>query len=89
MTSKPWYPVPFKIGHIYRATVDILGHFDRIAKDEQLVYKRTGSSHYDGYIGFFFTDSRGVDRRWDIYDDTNPVDEARKVFIDLHEEWLP
>lgn len=89
MTTKPWYRVPFKIGHVYRATADILGHFDRIAKDERLAYRSTGSSHYDGYIGFFFTDSSGADRRWDIYDDTDPVEEARKVFVDTNEEEVP
>ncbi len=86
MTSKPWYPVPFKIGHTYRATADIMGHFDRISKDERLVYLSTGSSHYDGYIGFFFTDPSGVDRRWDIHDDKDPVEESRKVFVELDPE---
>ncbi|CAN5878307.1 hypothetical protein BH11VER1_BH11VER1_20480 [soil metagenome] len=89
MIKKPWYPVPFKIGHVYRATSEVLGHFDRIVKDERLVYKSTGSSHYDGYIGFFFTDSSGAQRRWDIYNDTNPVEEARKVFIDVNAEEEP
>lgn len=86
MTSKPWYPLPFKIGHTYRATANIMGHFDRISKDERLVYRSTESSHYDGYIGFFFTDSSGVDRRWDIHDDKDPVEESRKVFVELDPE---
>lgn len=88
MTSKPCYPVPFKIGHVYRVTSDILGHFDRIAKDERLVYKSTGSSHYDGYIGFFFTDASGANRRWDIYDDADPVEEAGKVFVEVIEDGM-
>lgn len=89
MKTMPWYPVPFEVGRIYRATADILGHFDRVSKDELLTYKSTGSSHYDGYIGFFFTDSRGQDRRWDIYDDMDPVEEARKVFVEANGETLP
>lgn len=66
-----------------------MGHFDRISKDERLVYRSTGSSHYDGYIGFFFTDSSGVDRRWDIYDNTDPVEESRKFFVELDPEGAP
>jgi len=81
MSKEPWYPIPFQVGAQYEATQDILGHFDRIAKGERLTYKRTGFSHYDGYIGFFFTDSRGVDRRWDIFDDQDPVAEAGKVLV--------
>lgn len=34
-----------------------------------------------GYIGFFFTDHGGVDRRWDIFDDLDPVSEAAKWFV--------
>ena len=83
MAKKPWYPVPFEIGRTYQAKTDVLGHFDRIGTGERLIYKSTGSSHYDGYIGFFFTDSSGADRRWDIYDDLNPVEEARKVFVEV------
>lgn len=81
MSSKPWYPVPFEEGKEYIATSDILGHFDRIKKGERLVYRKTGFSRYDGYIGFFFTDSSNADRRWDIYDDMDPVVEATKVFV--------
>lgn len=89
MKAKPWYPVPFEVGQTYRATSDILGHFDRVSKDERLTYKSTGSSHYDGYIGFFFTDSSGQDRRWDIYDDMDPVEEARKVFVEANGDMVP
>jgi hypothetical protein len=89
MKAKPWYPVPFEVGRTYRAISDILGHFDSVSKDERLTYKSTGSSHYDGYIGFFFTDSSGQDRRWDIYEDMDPVEEARKVFVDANREMLP
>ena len=73
--------MPFKAGDQYEATRDILGHFDRIAKGERLTYKSTGFSRYDGYIGFFFTDAGGADRRWDIFDDQDPVAEADKVFV--------
>lgn len=81
MSSRPWYSVPFQEGEEYTATAEILGHFDRIKKGERLIYQRTGFSHYDHYIGFFFTDSNNADRRWDIYDDMDPIAEAEKVFV--------
>ena len=83
MSKEPWYPVPFKVGVQYEAAQDILGHFDRITKGERLTYKRTGFSSYDGYIGFFFTDAHGADRRWDIFDDLDSVSEAAKLFVKL------
>jgi len=81
MNSKPWYPVPFEKGKEYAATTDILGHFDRITNGERLIYRDTGFSRYDGYIGFFFTDTNGNDRRWDMYEDLDPVAEAKKAFV--------
>jgi len=86
MTSMPWYPVPFEKDHAYVAISDIPGHLDRIEKGERLVYRSTGFSSYDGYIGFFFTDGSGRDRRWDIYDEADPVAEARKVFDAANED---
>ena len=81
MSSKPWYPVPFQEGQEYVALADIPGHFDRIKKGERLIYRKTGFSRYDHYLGFFFTDSNNADRRWDIYDDMDPIAEAEKVFV--------
>jgi hypothetical protein len=78
--SAPWYSVPFTEGVAYIARSTIIGDFDRIEKDSVLVYRSTGFSRYDGYIGFFFTDSDGKKRRWDINDSLDPVSEAKKLF---------
>ncbi len=78
--TETWYPVPFKAGEAYVATATIMGAFDRIEKGERLVYESTGFSRYDGYIGFFFRDSDGKKRRWDIHDDQDPSAEAQKLF---------
>ena len=80
---KLWYSVPFMEGEKYVATRDILGLC------EQLIYRSTGYSRYDGYIGFFFADTAGADRRWDIYEDQDPLVEARKAFCRFPQSEIP
>ena len=78
--KKIWYPVPFQKGAAYVTIDRIVGDFDTVEKDTVLIYESTGFSRYDGYIGFFFSDSEGKKRRWDIRDGMNPAVEAKKVF---------
>ncbi|MEP4079014.1 hypothetical protein [Haloferula sp.] len=78
--SKAWYDIPFELGQSYRVTQKILGDFETLEEGMELTYSHSGSSRYDGYIGFFFTDSNGGEHRWDIREDEDPVVEAQTRF---------
>ncbi|WP_269526837.1 hypothetical protein [Coraliomargarita parva] len=86
MKKKPketWYPIPFEEGVTYRVNQTILGDFDKIKEGTELTYVSTGFSRYDGYIGFFFKDSEGVDRRWDIDESWDPIERSKGLFTPL------
>ena len=70
------YPLPFRKHAIYRVNQDILGDFDTLSAGTAVRYTHSGHSIYDGYIGFFFVDADGKDRRWDIRDHEDPITES-------------
>lgn len=82
--KETWYPNPFEEGKTYRAKKTILGDFDKITEGTELTYFSTGHSRYDGYIGFFFKDAEGKDRRWDIDEAWDPIERAKDLFTDLN-----
>ncbi|ADE53349.1 hypothetical protein Caka_0324 [Coraliomargarita akajimensis DSM 45221] len=81
--KETWYPNPFEEGKTYKVTQTIFGDFDKLEKGTELTYERTGFSAYDGYIGFFFKDSEGKDRRWDIDINWDPIERAKDKFTAL------
>ena len=83
------YPLPFKRHAIYRVEEDILGDFDKLGAGTTLRYTHSGYSIYDEYIGFFFVDFDGHDRRWDIRDDEDPIAESKGKFTELAKVDLP
>ncbi|CAA6696723.1 MULTISPECIES: hypothetical protein [unclassified Lentimonas] len=81
--KETWYPNPFEEGERYRVTKTILGDFDKIIEGTELTYQSTGHSSYDGYIGFFFNDSEGNQRRWDIDESWDPIERFEGLFTKL------
>ena len=83
VSEKAPYSLPFKKHAIYRVEQDIVGDFDNLSAGTTLRYTHSGQSIYDGYIGFFFVDTEGEIRRWDIHDDQDPVHEAADRFTEV------
>jgi hypothetical protein len=68
MTSG-WRTCPFIAGKQYRSLTTFSAFRDTFSAGELLTFVRTAYSPYDGMTGYFFSDSQGRLRAWDIHDD--------------------
>jgi hypothetical protein len=79
-----WRQSTFVAGHRYRVRRDFNALRDSFVADEELTYDRDAYSRYDGYTGYFFTQSEtGQLRSWDISDEDDLA-----VWRELFEEIL-
>ena len=80
---KLFYNVPFKKGTWYITICDVIGIIEKLPKGTELNYRSTTFSRYDGMIGFFFKDRKGKDKRWDIHEELDPIEESMDKFRKL------
>ncbi len=67
--SFTWRNDPFSTGCRYKVKKDFSAPRDSFFKDEVLIYDHNAYSIYDSMSGFFFLDSEGNFRAWDLHDD--------------------
>jgi hypothetical protein len=79
---RPWRQSPFAAGRRYRVRRDFKALRNSFVAGEVLTYDRDAYSRYDGYTGYFFTQSVTEQlRSWDISDGDD-----LEVWKDLFEE---
>src|SRR5207248_5203395 len=64
-----WRKIPFERGAAYRVRESFDALRDRFSAGEILFYERAGYSRYDNATGYFFRDTRGNPRVWDVGDE--------------------
>lgn len=65
----PWRGSPFIPGKTYRVRKSFSAMFGDFTVGELLVFVRDAWHRNDEVAGYFFADTAGRQRRWDIYDD--------------------
>ncbi len=63
-----WRKDPFIPGRYYRVRTSFVAYRDSFKEGEILLYAKNGYSIYDSMSGFFFIDSTGQYRSWDLAD---------------------
>jgi hypothetical protein len=74
-----WRECPFVIGDEYRTRKAFRSLRDKFRVGEVLRFVSTAYSRYDGMTGYFFLDSAGRTRAWDIPDDED-LEQHRELF---------
>jgi hypothetical protein len=64
-----WRPCPFVVGKRYRCLKSFEAFRDTFSEGDLLTFVNTAYSRYDGMTGYFFSDSGGRARSWDVHDD--------------------
>jgi hypothetical protein len=82
---RPWRECPFRRGAKYRVLKTFTPMRGAFGTGELLTFDTDTYSRYDGMTGYFFHDTAGIGRVWDVRDEDD-IDRWKNIFVEVTED---